>query len=175
MTKLLSHISISPATLTDAKAILGIYASCVRDSSVSFEADPPSLAEMEARISANLCSHGYFVAKKAGVILGYAYGSQYRPRPAYNTTAEASVYLAPQAKGCGLARALYKVLLAHLAARGFHTVIGIVTTPNPASVRLHNACGFELVGTLREVGRKFDNWHGTAIYQRMIGDDETAA
>jgi phosphinothricin acetyltransferase len=54
-------------------------------------------------------------------------------------------------------------------------VIGIVTTPNPASVRLHNACGFELVGTLREVGRKFDNWHGTAIYQRMIGNDETAA
>jgi L-amino acid N-acyltransferase YncA len=72
-------------------------------------------------------------------------------------------------------RALYKVLLAHLAARGFHTVIGIVTTPNPASVRLHNACGFEPVGTLREVGRKFDNWHGTAIYQRMIGNDETAA
>ena len=57
-------------------------------------------------ISANLCSHGYFVAKEAGVILGYAYGSQYRPRPAYNTIAEVSVYLAPQAKGCGLARAL---------------------------------------------------------------------
>ena len=175
MTELASHILIRPATLADAKAIQAIYDPFVRDSSISFEADPPSISQMQARISTNVASHGYFVAEEAGVILGYAYGSQYRPRLAYDTTAEVSVYLAPQGQGQGLARKLYKVLIEHLSARGFHTVIDIVTTPNPARARLHDACGFELVGALHEVGRKFDDWHGTAIYQLMIGDGDTAA
>jgi lactate dehydrogenase-like 2-hydroxyacid dehydrogenase len=67
------------------------------------------------------------------------------------------------------------LLIEYLVARGFHTVIAIVTAANPASARSHDACGFELVGTLHEMGRKFDNWHGTRTYQRMIGEDDTAA
>jgi phosphinothricin acetyltransferase len=79
------------------------------------------------------------------------------------------VYLAPQAQGRGLAQALYRALFAHLAARGFHTAVAIVTLPNPQSAQLHERCGFAHVGSLQDVGCKFGQWHGTAIYQRMIG------
>ena len=79
------------------------------------------------------------------------------------------MYLAPQAQGRGLAQALYRALFAHLAARGFHTAVAIVTLPNPQSAQLHERCGFAHVGSLQDVGRKFGQWHGTAIYQRMIG------
>jgi phosphinothricin acetyltransferase len=124
---------------------------------------------MAARISSNLARHGYFVAQSDAGILGFAYASPYRPRPAYDRTAEVSVYLAPQAQGRGLAQALYRVLFAHLAARGFHTAVAIVTLPNPQSAQLHERCGFAHVGSLQDVGCKFGQWHGTAIYQRMIG------
>ena len=81
------------------------------------------------------------------MILGYAYGSQYSARQAYQNSAEVSVYIAPVAQGRGLGQAIYKVLIEHLTDWGFYTLIGIVTTPNSASARLHKACGFELVGT----------------------------
>jgi phosphinothricin acetyltransferase len=153
----------------DAADIQAIYAPFVQETSVSFETVPPSVETMAARISSNLARHGYFVAQSDAGILGFAYASPYRPRPAYDRTAEVSVYLAPQAQGRGLAQALYRALFAHLAARGFHTAVAIVTLPNPQSAQLHERCGFAHVGSLQDVGCKFGQWHGTAIYQRMIG------
>ena len=129
----------------------------------------PASRPWPERISSNLARHGYFVAQSDAGILGFAYASPYRPRPAYDRTAEVSVYLAPQAQGRGFAQALYRALFAHLAARGFHTAVAIVTLPNPQSAQLHERCGFAHVGSLQDVGRKFGQWHGTAIYQRMIG------
>ena len=166
-TKCGCHDSNGPAE--DAADIQAIYAPFVQETSVSFETVPPSVETMAARISSNLARHGYFVAQSEAGILGFAYASPYRPRPAYDRTAEVSVYLAPQAQGRGLAQALYRALFAHLAARGFHTAVAIVTLPNPQSAQLHERCGFAHVGSLQDVGRKFGQWHGTAIYQRMIG------
>ena len=99
-----------------------------------------------------------------GVVRGYAYSSSYRPRPAYRPTRETSVYLDPEARGQGLGRALYDALLALLRDDGVHTVLAVIAQPNPASVALHVACGFERVGVLPEVGRKFDRWVDTAFY-----------
>ena len=162
-------VTIRAARPEDAADIRAIYAPFVQETSVSFETVPPSLETMAERIAGNLASHGYFVAQSDAGILGFAYASPYRPRPAYDRTAEVSVYLAPQAQGRGLAQALYRALFAHLAARGFHTAVAIVTLPNPQSAQLHERCGFAHVGSLQDVGRKFGQWHGTAIYQRMIG------
>ena len=169
MSPLNADVTIRTARAEDAADIQAIYAPFVQETSVSFETVPPSVETMAARISSNLARHGYFVAQSDAGILGFAYASPYRPRPAYDRTAEVSVYLAPQAQGRGLAQALYRALFAHLAARGFHTAVAIVTLPNPQSAQLHERCGFAHVGSLQDVGRKFGQWHGTAIYQRMIG------
>jgi len=169
MSPLNADVTIRTAQAEDAADIQAVYAPFVQETSVSFETVPPSVETMAARISSNLARHGYFVAQSDAGILGFAYASPYRPRPAYERTAEVSVYLAPQAQGRGLAQALYRALFAHLAARGFHTAVAIVTLPNPQSAQLHERCGFAYVGSLQDVGRKFGQWHGTAIYQRMIG------
>ena len=169
MSPLNADVTIRTAQAEDAADIQAVYAPFVQETSVSFETVPPSVETMVARISSNLARHGYFVAQSDAGILGFAYASPYRPRPAYERTAEVSVYLAPQAQGRGLAQALYRALFAHLAARGFHTAVAIVTLPNPQSAQLHERCGFAHVGSLQDVGRKFGQWHGTAIYQRMIG------
>ena len=169
MSPLNADVTIRTARAEDAADIQAIYAPFVQETSVSFETVPPSVETMAARISSNLARHGYFVAQSDAGILGFAYASPYRPRPAYDRTAEVSVYLAPQAQGRGLAQALYRALFAHLAARGFHTAVAIVTLPTPQSAQLHERCGFAHVGSLQDVGRKFGQWHGTAIYQRMIG------
>ena len=170
MSPLNADVTIRSARSEDAAYIQAIYAPFVQETSVSFETVPPSVETMAARISSNLARHGYFVAQLDAGILGFAYASPYRPRPAYDRTAEVSVYLAPQAQGRGLAQALYRALFAHLAARGFHTAVAIVTLPNPQSAQLHERCGFAHVGSLQDVGRKFGQWYGTAIYQRMIGE-----
>jgi phosphinothricin acetyltransferase len=169
MSPLNADVTIRTARAEDAADIQAIYAPFVQETSVSFETVPPSVETMAARICSNLARHGYFVAQSDAGILGFAYASPYRPRPAYDRTAEVSVYLAPQAQGRGLAQALYRALFAHLAARGFHTAVAIVTLPNPQSAQLHERCGFAHVGSLQDVGCKFGQWHGTAIYQRMIG------
>jgi phosphinothricin acetyltransferase len=169
MSPLNADVTIRSARAEDAADIQAIYAPFVQETSISFETVPPSVETMAARISSNLARHGYFVAQSDAGTLGFAYASPYRPRPAYDRTAEVSVYLAPQAQGRGLAQALYRALFAHLAARGFHTAVAIVTLPNPQSAQLHERCGFAHVGSLQDVGCKFGQWHGTAIYQRMIG------
>ena len=169
MSPLNADVKIRTAQAEDAADIQAIYAPFVQETSVSFETVPPSVETMAARISSSLARHGYFVAQSEAGILGFAYASPYRPRPAYDRTAEVSVYLAPQAQGRGIAQALYRALFAHLAARGFHTAVAIVTLPNPQSAQLHERYGFAHVGSLQDVGRKFGQWHGTAIYQRMIG------
>ena len=160
---------IRPATPADAAQILAIYTPYVTNTAISFEETPPSLGEMQGRISDYAARYGYYVAERGGQILGYAYGSPYRPRHAYRFTAEVSVYLAPTAQGQGIGRALYDVLITGLQTRGFHALIGIVTLPNPACAALHRALGFTEIGVTPQVGRKFDRWHDIAIFQRVLG------
>lgn len=163
-------VVIRSATLQDAAAIRDIYAPFVEQTAASFEADVPTLADMRARVQKGLDGYSYLVAERSGQVVGYAYGSQYRPRHAYRFTAEVSVYVAMDAGGQGIGRALYTQLLSDLAKQGFQTAVGVVTTPNPASDSLHLALGFTLVGTLENVGQKFGNWYGTSFYQRMLQD-----
>lgn len=160
-------MQIRPATQDDAAAILAIYTPYVETTAISFEETAPDCDEMARRIAANSASHGYFVATQGGAVLGYAYGSTYRPRDAYRFTAEVSVYVGQNVQQRGVGRALYDVLIPHLEKRGFHTLIGIVTQPNPASVKLHEAFGFTHIGTTPQVGRKFEAWYDIGIWQRI--------
>jgi phosphinothricin acetyltransferase len=150
---------IRAATVADAGAIADVYAPYVRETAISFELDPPGATEMAARIAKVLPAHPWLVAENEGRGIGYAYGSRHAERAAYRWSATVGIYLAREAHGRGVGRALYAVLLAALKLQGYHAVFGGITLPNAASVGLHEASGFKPVGVYREAGYKFGRWH----------------
>ncbi len=163
---------IRAATERDAEACAAIYAPYVTGTAITFETDPPSVAEMAGRIAAAVRSHAWLVLEDAGRVVGYAYGSSFKPRAAYRWSCEVSVYLEHGRRRTGGGRALYVELIDRLAARGFRTAVAGMTLPNDASAGLHRALGFESVGTYRRIGWKFDAWHDVEFVQRAISADQ---
>lgn len=161
--------TIRDARAADAAACAAIYAPYVRDTAISFELEPPTAAQVADRITAALRTHAWLVLEEGGSVAGYAYGSGYRARPAYRWTCEVSVYLEPGRRRTGAGRALYEALLPRLADRGYRTAIAGMTLPNPGSVGLHAALGFQPAGTMRRVGWKLGGWHDVAFMQRDLG------
>ena len=127
---------------------------------------------MARRIAAAQSTHAWLVLEDGGRVVGYAYGTPFRPRAAYRWACEVSVYLEPGRRRSGGGRALYAALLPRLAARGYRTALAGMTLPNEASVGLHRALGFEPVGTYRRIGFKFGEWHDVAWTQLMLVDDD---
>jgi L-amino acid N-acyltransferase YncA len=153
-----------PATEQDLPAIKAIYDREVTTGIATFDTEPPPLEKWAARLASTEAGERVLVAELDGAVAGYAYSSTYRPRRAYDRTRETSVYLAPEATGQGLGRALYDDLLSRLREDGMHVALGVIALPNPASEALHRAFGFERVGVLPEVGNKFDRWMDTAFW-----------
>jgi phosphinothricin acetyltransferase len=169
--------TIRDATEDDAAACAAIYAPYVTDTVVTFELEPPSVEEMAARIAKASATHAWLVLEEAdGEVTGYAYGAPFAPRAAYRWSCETSVYLGDGRQGAGRGRALYVALLDRLAARGYRTVLGGMTLPNPASEALHRSLGFVPTGVHRRIGYKHGGWHDVAWTQRDIGatDDPPA-
>ncbi|RFU21492.1 GNAT family N-acetyltransferase [Geodermatophilus marinus] len=168
---------VRDATAADAAACAGIYAPYVRDTAFSFEAEPPSTAEMAGRIDAALAAHAWVVLEDGGEVAGYAYGTAFMTREAYRWSTTVSVYTDPGRRRPGAGRALYAALLDRLAGRGYRRALAGIVLPNPASEGLHRALGFVPVGTYRRVGWKLGRWHDVAWYQRPLGpegDDDGA-
>lgn len=160
---------IRDATPADAAACADIYAPFVRDTATSFELKPPTAAAMATRIEAAVEAYAWLVLMDGSDVVGYAYGSQFAARHAYQWSCETSIYLAPIARGKGAGRLLYDALLSRLADRGFRQAVTKMTLPNEASERLHAAAGFEHTGLLRQIGWKLGTWHDVAIMQRGMG------
>jgi phosphinothricin acetyltransferase len=158
-------VTIRDATADDAAAIAAIYAPLVTDSIVSFEEDPPSAEEMADRIAA---SHVWLVAEDDGEVVGYAYGARFHPRAAYRWSTEASIYLAPEARGRGTGKRLVAELLVRLKAMGFVNVFGGTSLPNPASECLLESFGFKKVAHWEHVGFKLDAWHDVSWRQLTL-------
>ena len=156
---------IREATPADAAAVAAIYAPLVTDTIISFEEEPPSAAEMAERIAA---SHVWLVAEDDGEVVGYAYAAQFHPRAAYRWSTEASIYLAPDARGRGIGKQLVAELLERLKAMGFVNVFGGTSLPNPASERLLESFGFKKVAHWEHVGFKFDGWHDVSWRQLTL-------
>ncbi len=161
-------MTVRPAAQDDLAGITAIYDEQVLTGISTFDLEPPLPSYWEHRLASDEPGDHFLVDEDAGEVVGFAYSSDYRPRPGYRLTRETSVYLAEQARGRGLGRRLYDALLPRLAADGMHVALALVALPNPASVALHVACGFEHLGTMREVGRKFDRWLDTAWYQLIL-------
>jgi L-amino acid N-acyltransferase YncA len=167
----MSKLVIRAAAAADISAITEIYAHAVRYGTATFEIDPPEETEMADRFRA-LADGGfpYLVAELDGLVRGYAYAGLYRTRVAYRHTLEDSIYLAPEFQGRGIGRALLDRLLAEAAGRGFRQMVAVIgDSDQVASIALHGAAGFRMVGTLEAVGHKFGRWLDTVLMQRAIG------
>jgi phosphinothricin acetyltransferase len=159
----------------DIPAIQAIYADAVLTGTASFELEPPSIAEMQARWQ-NITGGGYpyLVAVLDGAVAGYAYGGAYRARPAYRGNVENSVYVRKDCQHAGVGRALLQDLIARCTERGFRQMIAVIgDSANAASIGLHRALGFDHVGTLRSVGWKHGRWLDTVLMQRALGPGDS--
>jgi phosphinothricin acetyltransferase len=159
---------IRAAERRDAGGIRAIYNHYVTRSTTLFDMVPRTLDEQVQWIDDHSGGHPALVAEIEGAIVGFASLSTFRSRPAYSTTVEDSVYLTEGHEGRGIGRNLLEELLRLAAAHGFHSVIARITGENDASIALHTTCGFQVVGTEREVGRKFGQWLDVVEMQRML-------
>jgi phosphinothricin acetyltransferase len=164
-------LSIRPAGAADIPVITAIYAQAVRHGTASFELDPPDEAEMLRRQRALLDGgHPYLVGEENGIVLGYAYAGPFRPRLAYRHTLEDSVYVAADAHRRGIGRSLLHALITRATEAGFRQMIAVIgDSDQAASIGLHAALGFRMIGTLEAVGYKFGRWLDTVYMQRALG------
>jgi L-amino acid N-acyltransferase YncA len=159
----------------DVRAISDIYAHHVLYGLASFEVAPPSESEMARRRDALLAGgYPYLVAVCGGEVLGYAYASAYRTRPAYRHTAENSVYIRDDCIGQGIGRKLLAALIDECEARELRQLVAVIgDSANHASIALHRRAGFVDIGTIRAAGYKFGRWVDTVLMQRALGSGDT--
>jgi L-amino acid N-acyltransferase YncA len=159
--------TIRLATPDDAEQVQAIYAPyCFTP--ISFEMEPPSVVEMRGRLLKVLDQYPWLVCAEGDAVLGYAYATQHRERAAYRWSVDTSVYVCQGRQRRGIGRALYTSLFALLPLQGFVNAYAGVTLPNPASVSLHEAMGFHMVGVYQQVGFKCGAWHDVAWFQRPL-------
>jgi phosphinothricin acetyltransferase len=161
---------IRPATLDDLQALTDIYNHYVAHTAITFDLRTFTAGERRGWFDDHEMSgpHRLLVATgENGKCLGYASSSRWRPKPAYDTTVEVSVYCHPDAVGQGFGTALYTALFEALANEDVHTVVAGISLPNPASISLHERFGFRPVGVFHAVGRKFDRYWDVAWFERL--------
>jgi phosphinothricin acetyltransferase len=161
--------NVRRAVDADAEAIRSIYNPEVLESTVTFDLVPRSLEEQREWLRARSGAHAVLVAVEADdEVVGFGSLSPYKDRAAYSTTVEDSVYVRRDQQGQGVGRLLLAELVGVATAHGFHTVMARIVGGHDASIRLHAGLGFEIVGTEREVGRKFGRWLDVVVMQRLL-------
>ena len=167
--------TIRPSQPSDIAQITAIYRHHVKHGTGSFEVEPPSEADMALRRD-DVISKGlpYLVAAEGDQVLGYAYCNWFKPRPAYRFSAEDSIYLAPEASGGGLGRALLAELMRRAECAGVRKMIAVVgDSANLGSIGVHRSAGFVHVGTLTACGWKFDRWLDVVLMDKALGLGDT--
>lgn len=161
-------MEIRQAIPSDAAHILAIYRPIVEQTAISFEYDAPDCEEISRRITSTLDTHEWLVASDEHGIAGYAYASQYRSRQAYCYSVETTAYVHERYRGKGIGKSLYNALFSSLNCLGFHSAYAGIALPNPASIALHKAVGFESIGVFQSAGFKFETWHDMSWWQRKV-------
>ena len=171
----MTEVRIRPAAPADIAAITRIYAHAVEHGTASFETEPPTEAEMARRQQRLLeKDYPYLVAEVAGAVAGYAYAGPYRDRRAYDWCVEDSVYVAPESHRQGIGRLLLTRLVAESEARGFRQMIAVIgDSANTASIAVHAAVGFRLIGNFQAIGFKHGRWLDTVLMQHALGSGDT--
>ena len=162
---------IRDSSAADIPAITAIYAHWVTHGLASFEVDPPDPTEIARRRDAVLAAgFPYLVAEAPEGLLGYAYASAYRTRPAYRFSVENSVYVAPGAGRRGIGLALMEEVIAQCTGAGFRQMVAVIgDSGNAASIALHKRAGFTTAGLLKAAGWKHGRWVDSVLMQRPLG------
>lgn len=169
MSSATSPIRIRRATVSDAAAVAEIYNHEVEFETSTFDLVPRSLEAQVAWITARSGAFSAIVAvDEHDAVVGFGALSEYRDRAAYKTSVENSVYVKRNLARSGIGRLLLDNLLEQAADSGFHVVVARIEASSEASRGLHAACGFQLVGIEREIGRKFGKWRDVAIMQLLL-------
>ncbi len=163
-----------PALRSDLAKITTIYNHYVEAGPVTFDVHTFSESEREPWFGQFAVGgpHRLFVLEEDGAVQGYAGSMPFRPKPAYATSVEATVYVAPGCHGCGYATRLYEALFAALADEDLNRILAGITLPNDPSIRLHERFGFHPIGVFTEVGRKHDRYWDVAWYERSNATPE---
>lgn len=156
---------IRPVTISDAQTLLNIYNYYVLNTVTTFDLEALSLDRFTEKIKSIMTDYPFIIYEENNEILGYAYGSKFRPKPAYNQTVESTVYVKHGTYGKQIGTKLYTELLSLLKQEKFHVVLGVLTLPNEASIKLHEKFGFKQVAHLKETGLKFGSWHDVGFWQ----------
>ena len=159
---------IRPVEIADCKSITDIYNYYIETTVISFEEMPLMVPEMQERVNEIRALFPYLVYEENGEILGYAYLDAFHSRSAYRFTLEDSIYLRNGCQGKGMGKALLNELLNAVKKSDAHSIMAKITLPNERSVQLHEAFGFKNVGTLKEVGRKFDKWLDVGYWELIL-------
>jgi len=163
--------NIRIATVDDAAAIASIYAPYVRNTAISFEEVVPTVEDMRSRIMQVLGAYPYLVAEEEGRIVAYAYAGPHGERAAYRWSANVAIYADSMFHRRGLGRALYVRLFRILERQRIHSIFAGITLPNAKSIGLHEAMGLTPVGTYRQVGFKFGQWHDVGWWGHALCEE----
>ncbi len=183
----MTKLELRAATAADIAGITAIYCAAVRGGTASFELEAPDEAEMERRwrtitdagfpylVACQSADEGRRGAVRGGDVLGYAYVSQYRPRPAYRYSVENSIYVAESAHRGGVGRALLRELIRASTAKGYRQMIAVIgDSGQAASIGLHRSLDFKFCGTIHSVGYKHGRWLDSVLMQLPLGAGDTA-
>jgi len=163
-------LRVRPGEIADLPALTEIYNHYIAHTATTFETRPKTVADRREWF--DLHTGGalrlWVIGPEDGPVIGWAETGRFRPRPAYDTTVEVSVYLRPDAVGQGLGNRLYAALFDSIAAEPLHRAVAVIALPNPASVAFHQRWGFREVGRLPEVGWKFGRFWDTGLFCRPL-------
>jgi len=167
----MEQTTIRPARESDLQALTSLYNHYVRETPITFDLRPFSVDERRAWFArfGETGRHRLQVSETAAGVNGFASSGGFRPKAAYDTTVETTLYLAPEATGVGLGTRLYAALFESLESEDVRLAVAGITLPNPASIALHERFGFEPVGIFRQVGYKFERYWDVQWVQKELG------
>ena len=168
-----TEVQVTPGIEADLTALTDLYNHYIRETAITFDVTPISPDERRPWLLSHPEDgpHRLLVAREAASpekILGYATSSPFRPKAAYATSVETTIYLAPGAGGRGIGTLLYKQLFEALEGEDLHRAYAGVTLPNEASLRLHQRFGFQQIAVYGEVGRKFGRYHDVMWFEKRL-------
>jgi len=161
-------IKIRKACKEDAVSISEIYNWYITNTIITFETEEIDGKEIEKRIDNVTTKYDWLVAEEDNIVIGYAYYGQFRARAAYNHTVETAIYLKHDQTGKGTGHLLYKALFELAQAKGYKEFMGVISVPNPESVKFHQQWDFKEVGHLTNVGYKFDKYIDICLMQKSL-------
>ena len=166
-----ADVQVRAAASTDLEAINDVYNHYVTDTHITFDLEPMTMDTRREWFTdyADHGRHRLFVALSGDQVIGYASSSRFRPKPGYDTSVEASVYLAPDAVGRGAGKRLYERLFKSIEGEDIHRAYAGIALPNPASIALHERFGFKRVALFTEQGRKFGRYWDVAWFEKPLG------